>query len=344
MKKNKLVSIIIINWNGRHWLEKCLLSLYKQNYKNFEIILVDNASTDGSIKFIKKYYPKIKKIIINKENLGFAEANNRGYHLATGDYILFLNNDTEVTRDFLSILVKGLEKNKNNACLQSRMLLMDEPDKLDSAGAFLTATGFLYHYGIAKKWQKKYDKRISFYSAKGACMIFKKEVLDETLVDDEVLDSNYFAYFEETDLCHRVWLAGYEIHFEPKSVIYHKMGGTSNDMKSSFIQFHSFKNRINTYIKNLSLSKLAVILPLHILMTQAFSLTLLFKFKFDIFWATQKAIWWNIQNLGQTLEKRRYIQTSIRKVSDQQFWSKIYKNPKLIYYPKLITGLDKYAD
>ncbi|MBT3249265.1 MAG: glycosyltransferase family 2 protein [Candidatus Pacebacteria bacterium] len=342
--KNKLVSIIIINWNGKHWLEKCIPSLYKQDYKNFEIVLVDNASTDGSIEFIKKKYPQIKKIVINEENLGFAEANNRGYKLVTGDYVLFLNNDTEVTEDFLSILVKGLEKSKKTVCLQSRMLLMDKPNKLDSVGAFLTATGFLYHYGISKRWQKKYDRRISFYSAKGACMIFKKEVLDETLVDNEVLDSEYFAYFEETDLCHRIWLAGYEIKFEPNSIIYHKMGGTSNDMKNSFIQFHSFKNRINTYIKNLSLSKLLVILPLHILMTQAFSLTALLQFKFDIFAATQKAIWWNIKNLERTLVKRKYIQSKIRKVSDQDLWPKIYKNPKLIYYIKLMTNLESYVD
>jgi len=175
-------------------------------------------------------------------------------------------------------------------------------------------------------------------------MIFKKEVLDETLVDNEVLDSEYFAYFEETDLCHRIWLAGYEIKFEPNSIIYHKMGGTSNDMKNSFIQFHSFKNRINTYIKNLSLSKLLVILPLHILMTQAFSLTALLQFKFDIFAATQKAIWWNIKNLERTLVKRKYIQSKIRKVSDQDLWPKIYKNPKLIYYIKLMTNLESYVD
>lgn len=342
--KNPLVSIIIVNWNGKHWLEKCLPSLYKQNYKNFEIVLVDNASTDGSIEFIKKYYPKVRKIVKNKENLGFAEANNRGYRVATGDYILFLNNDTEVTKEFLSILVKGLEKNKKIASLQSRMLLMDEPEKLDSVGAFLTRTGFLYHYGIAKRWQKKYNKKIPFYSAKGACMIFKKEVLDETLVDGEVLDSNYFAYFEETDLCHRVWMAGYEIYFEPKSIIYHKMGGTSNDMRNSFIQFHSFKNRINTYLKNLSLPKLFSILPLHILITQAFSLFSLFEFKFDIFMATQKAIWWNIKSIKQTIEKRNYIQKNIRKKTDSEIWPKIYKNPRIIYYLKLLSGLETYVD
>lgn len=343
MKKNELVSIIIVNWNGKHWLMNCIPSLYKQKYKNFEIILVDNGSTDGSIDWIENNYPKLK-IVKNKINLGFAEANNQGFKRVSGKYVLFLNNDTVVTNDFLTILVRGLEKNPQIASLQSRMLLMDYPKKLDSVGAFLTATGFLYHYGIAKNWQKKYDKKIPVYSAKGACMIFKKNVLDETLVDGEVLDNDYFAYFEETDLCHRVWMAGYEIYFEPKSVIYHKMGGTSNDMKNSFIQFHSFKNRINTYLKNLSLKKLIFILPLHIIMTQFFAFLSLFKFKFDIFAATQKAIWWNIVNIKKTLKKRKYIQTNIRKIGDEGIWKQIYKNPRISYYFKLLSGLESYID
>src|SRR5690606_11519646 len=110
---------------------------------------------------------------------------NIGYRKATGDYILFLNNDTEVTRHFLKELVHVLDNNKSIGGVQSKILLMDDRSRLDSVGAFLTNTGFLYHYGIAKPDSEKYNKQISVYSAKGACMMFRKDVLDKILVNSE---------------------------------------------------------------------------------------------------------------------------------------------------------------
>lgn len=339
----KLVSIIIVNWNGRRFLRDCFTSIDKQFYKNIEVIFVDNASKDDSVAFIKKNFPKTK-IIINKKNLGFAEANNIGYRKAKGEYILFLNNDTRVTKNFLRELVKLLEADKNTAGAQSKILLMDDPHRLDSVGAFLTKTGFLYHYGIAKKDSPKYNEQIELYSAKGACMIFKREVLEKIKVDGEIFDSRYFAYFEETDMCHRVWLAGYKIVFAPKSVIYHKMGGTSTNLNNSFVQYHSFKNRINSYIKNLSLEHLLKILPLHILMCEAFAVFSLLRFKLQLFLSIQKAIAWNFCEISTTLFKRKFIQTKIRKFADENFFQTIVRDVKISYYLYLLTGLSNYCE
>ncbi|MGH7203443.1 MAG: glycosyltransferase family 2 protein, partial [Candidatus Levyibacteriota bacterium] len=144
----KKVSIIIINWNGLNYLQECLPSLQKQDYPNTEIIVVDNASSDESVSYLKKNFPKVR-IVLNDKNYGFAEANNIGYKYITGDYVLFLNNDTKVTRNFLSILVKKLEKDETIGGIQSKILLMDKPDHYDSIGAFLTGTGILYHYGVS---------------------------------------------------------------------------------------------------------------------------------------------------------------------------------------------------
>ena len=243
------VSIIIVNWNGLRWLTDCFTSLYKQNYINFEIIFVDNASKDGSVSWVKKHYPDTK-IIVNSENLGFAGANNVGYRKAKGEYVLFLNNDTRVTKNFLTELVNVLESDTLIAGAQSKILLMDKPDIHDSVGAFLTPTGFLYHYGFGRKDQAKYNKQINLYTAKGACMIFKADVLNRVAINGNIFDPDYFAYFEESDLCHRIWLAGYRIVYAYTSVIYHKMGATSSSMNNSFIQYHSFKNRIRSYLKN----------------------------------------------------------------------------------------------
>lgn len=340
---NKLVSIIIINWNGKHYLHDCLASVYNQSYKNIEVVLVDNDSVDGSVEYIKKHFPKTK-IIVNKKNLGFAEPNNIAYRSSRGEYVLFLNNDTRVTGSFLTELIKVLQSDKKIGGVQSKILLMDSLTKLDSVGAFLTPTGFLYHYGVAKKNSPKYNKEINLYSAKGACMMFKREVLEKIKIDNEVLDGRYFAYFEETDLCHRVWLAGYRIVFAPKSIIYHKMGGTSRSINNASIQYHSFKNRINSYLKNFDKATLLKILPLHLFLCETYAILSLLEGNVNLFLAIQKAIIWNIRNIKQTIRKRVHIQKRIRAVTDKFLFSSISKPVKLNYYYYLFKGLEHYKD
>lgn len=334
---SKLVSIIIINWNGKKHLEKCLPSLRRQKYKKIEIILVDNASVDDSVNYVKQVFPTAK-IIINPTNLGFSEANNIGYKKAKGEYVLFLNNDTEVTNNFLSELIANIEKNEEIGGAQSKILFMEKKDTLDSVGAFLTTTGYLYHYGAIKKDSRKYNHKILLYSAKGACMIFKKSVLKKIEVEGRIFDPKYFAYFEETDLCHRVWLAGYKIMYTPSSVIYHKVGGTSTKMVNSFIQFHSFKNRIRSHIKNLGTLNLLIILPIHLLVCEFNAFAFIVKRNFNISLAIQKAIFWNILNISETFTMRRIVQRKIRKVEDKEINDKIFKSVDLAYYLSLING------
>jgi len=333
----KLISIIIVNWNGLKWLSDCFRTIYAQDYKDFEVIFVDNASKDKSVAWVKENYPKTK-IIINKENLGFADANNIGYKKAKGKYILFLNNDTKVTKTFLTELVNVLEKDNTIGGVQSKILLMDHPDIHDSVGAFLTPTGFLYHYGFGRKNIAKYNKEIELYTAKGACMMFRKDVLDAVAICGDIFDPDYFAYFEESDLCHRVWLAGYRIVYAYKSVIYHKMGATSAGMNNAFIQYHSFKNRIRTYIKNFGIVNLMLTLPVHLLFCEGFSAYSFIKGQFQLSWAMQKALWWNIVNFGQTMKLRNIIQTRIRKVSDSGLTKSIVHKPSLSYYIGLVRG------
>lgn len=335
--KNPLVSIIIVNWNGLRWLPECFSSLYSQAYKNFEIIFVDNASHDESVVWVKKHFPKTK-IIINKENLGFAEANNVGYRKAKGEYVLFLNNDTRVTRCFLTELLDVFKNDPSIGGAQSKILLMDHPDTHDSVGAYMTPTGFLYHLGFGKKDDSMYDKEIELYTAKGACMIFKTTVLKKVEFEGWVLDPDYFAYFEESDMCHRIWLSGSRIVYAYKSVIYHKMGATSSSMNNAFIQYHSFKNRVNSYLKNLSIKWLIIYFPLHILLVLSFALYSLLQRKWQLSAAIFRALWWNILTLPRTMNLRRYVQGTIRTVSDDTLRSKIFRSPQFEYYGHLITG------
>jgi len=323
----KKVSILIITWNGRHHLEMCLSSVKNLIYPNIEIIVVDNGSTDDSIEFLRKNYPEVK-IVHNKTNLGFAGGNNAGIKVVTGEFLLLLNNDTKVTRTFVTEMIKVIEVDEEIGAVQAKTLSMDDPRKLDSIGAFLTGTGFLYHYGYLQKDMKKFDRRINLYTAKGACMMIRKSVIDKI----GLFDNDFFAYFEETDFCHRLWLAGYSIKYVPEAVIYHKIGGTSNKMNNSFIQFHSFKNRICSYLKNLGTKELIIILPVHLILCETAALGFILKGRPDLFVSINKAITWNVMNLPSTMKKRYVIQRKLRKKSDGEIMPIIKKSPEFKYY------------
>lgn len=330
MRKRPLVSIIIVNWNGKKHLQYCLPSLIKINYPNYEVILVDNGSVNGSVELVEDNYKKIT-IIENKTNLGFAEGNNKGIRRAKGEYILFLNNDTKVKPDFLTKLVKDLEGNPEIAAAQSKILLMDNPKLLDSIGSFLTWTGFLTHFGFREKNKKGLNKKMEIFSAMGVCLLFRKDVLKEV----GFFDKDFFAYFEETDLCWRTWLAGYKIIYAPQSVIYHKKGATSSLMANSFVIYHSFKNRICSLLKNLEIKNLIWMLPLHLLVCNLIILGYLFKGKPKNSFFILKAFSWNIFNFWGTLEKRRVVQNKIRKISDKALLPQISRKINLKNYWRL---------
>ena len=328
------VSVIIVNWNGEEHLKKCIPTLEKIDYPNFEIIFVDNASKDQSIDLIKDFAKRMRQknvkihTVVNKKNLGFAGGNNVALSSVTGKYVLLLNNDTTVTKNFIKELVTAIEKNPNVDCVQSKILSMDYPEKLDSVGAYLTNTGFLYHYGYFQKNKLSYDSTRELYTAKGACMMVKKEVIDKI----GLFDPDFFAYFEESDFCHRIWLSGGKVVYAPKSVIYHKVGGTSNSMNNAFIQFHSFKNRINSYLKNLGTFALIKILPIHLLLCELAAISFIPKGRIDLFFAINSAIFWNVKTLRKTLKKRNKIQNKLRTVPDAKFMKNIKRSPGIRYY------------
>jgi GT2 family glycosyltransferase len=341
MRQKYLVSIIIVNWNGIQWLPDCFNSLAKQDYRKYEIIFVDNASTDNSVGWVTKHYPKTI-CVINKRNLGFADANNVGFHKAKGKFVLFLNNDTRVEKNFLSVLINKLVSDPRIGGVQSKLLLMDEPDRLDAVGAFFTNTGFLYHYGFHARDSDKFNKEIDIYTPKGACMMFQKSILDQVAINGNIFDPSYFAYFEETDMCHRIWLHGYQIQYVPESVIYHKAGGTSTAMNNSFIQYHSFKNRIQSYLTNLDRRTLFSIMPIHLILTFGFAFVAFLRGKWRLSFTIISAVFWNIRHIGETKEKRSYVQKYIRKLTDSELLPKISRNQGIRYYRKLLGGISLY--
>ncbi|MBI1870778.1 MAG: glycosyltransferase family 2 protein [Chlamydiae bacterium] len=305
------VSIVVVNWNGKSLLEKCLSSLFEGDDQNFEIIFVDNGSVDGSVDFVAGRFPQIK-IVRNQSNLGFAIANNIGAQNASGAFLLFLNNDTIVEKDFLSKLIEGIKDEEEVAACQPKIKVLGRPTYLDSAGSFPTLTGFLRHDGIREVDVGQYDQVKEIFSPKGACLLIRKDIFQAVGGFDE----DFFCYFEETDLAWRIWLYGYRILLIPQAVIYHKGGATSEKLDFSFVQYHSNKNRINSYLKNLSIANLLWLLPLHLTLYFFLMVYSALFFKFDRVSVLIKALLWNFFGFSATLKKRRFVQTQVRRRSD----------------------------
>ena len=230
------VSVIIVNFNGKNLLEKCLNSLFKIDYDNFEVILVDNNSTDESVDFIIKNYPSITPIKLDS-NKGFAEPNNIGSKSAKGEYLLFLNNDTVVTPNFISEMIKVIENNDQIGICQS--LLLKPNNTVDSSGDFIDGLGVVFS---SKKIPNNIEK---ISSAKGASLLIRKKLFS----DLGGFDKKFFATFEDVDLGWRTWILGYNVVIVPKSIVYHVGGQTINQLKSK-IAFHGFKNQISMKITN----------------------------------------------------------------------------------------------
>ena len=325
--KYPLVSIIIVNWNGEALLEDCLTSLTRMSYKNWELIVVDNASKDKSVDVINRFKPKgIRlELIVNKENLGFVGGNNQGVKVAHGKYVLLLNNDTTVKKDLLNVLVARIENDAKIAVVQPKILMMDDPRYLDNAGSFITKIGFLRHWGFQSLDSKEFDKETEIFAAKGACMLIRKDLISRI----GLFDPDFFMYFEESDFCFRVWLAGYKILYYPKTAIYHKVGFSIKRSDVWQLNYHYYKNRITSLIKNLDNLNFILVVPLHIVLSLGISFIFLLRGGTKNSLLIVRAIWWNVIHLPETLHKRQEVQ-KLRKVSDEYIFKTVGRKVNLI--------------
>jgi GT2 family glycosyltransferase len=256
------VAIVILNWNGRKYLEQFLPSVKLGNYKNVEIIVADNSSSDDSVEFLKSFYPDVR-LIIFKENFGFAKGYNEALKQVDSDYYIILNSDVEVQSGWISPMVELLESNKNIAACQPKILSFDNKKVFEYAGA---AGGWLDKYGypfakgrifdFCEEDKGQYDQQEEIFWASGAALFIRSSVFHEMKGFDEF----FFAHQEEIDLCWRIQLAGFKIFSCPSSVVYHVGGGTlpkGNSLKT----FLNFRNNRIMLSKNLPFSKKLWIMP-----------------------------------------------------------------------------------
>lgn len=320
------VSVIIVHYRNPQNLLRCLDSLSLMEHKNFEVILVDNNSQNPGLGALEKKYGI--KVIRSAENLGFAGGNNLGLERADGEFVLFLNDDTEVEKDLLTKLCARMETDKTIAALQPKIMLKDRPQMFDGVGSFPTITGFLNHVGLEEEDRGQYDHLQGIFSPKGSCLMVRKEVLDKV----GSFDPDYFAYFEETDLAWRIWLAGYRIVFVPQARILHHRGATTRQLNFAFIQFHSNKNRWCSYLKNLAWFNLLWLLSLNVFLCILLAFVSLFRGGSQKSTAIFKALGWNIFNFGATIKKRRFVQGRLRKISDGKLFKPLLHRVPMVQY------------
>jgi len=312
------VSIIVVNYNGKHFLGECFASLGNLKYPRdkFEVILVDNASIDGSVQYVREDFPWINILELDK-NYGFCKPNNDGVKIAKGEYVVFLNNDTVVTREWLFELVKGVLSEEQVASCASKMLYYDRRDVINTAGGKITIIGGGFYKGYGDKDGPKYSKLEYTGFGCGAGVLVKKELFQNVGGFDE----DYFASCEEHDLGWKLWLCGYKVLYVPTAVMYHKESGTfgsRSTFESTKVYFIT-RNRLYNIIKNLEARN--VIRALFI--SFGFNLYRSIRYLGRGNLASTKSIATAhigfVKNLRKMFAKRRVVQNN-RKLSDKQLY------------------------
>jgi GT2 family glycosyltransferase len=237
------VAIVILNWNGGHYLEKFLPSVLSTTYANYKIVVADNASTDDSIEFLKTNFPQVKLIALSR-NFGFAKGYNEALKKVEADYFAILNSDVEVTASWLQPIVELLEKNEKAAACQPKILAYNSKNIFEYAGAaggWIDAYGYPFARGrvfeVCEEDKGQYDATQEIFWATGAAMVIKTKVYHQLNGFDEY----FFAHMEEIDLCWRIQLAGYKIYCCPQSIVYHVGGGTlpKGATKKTFLNYRN---------------------------------------------------------------------------------------------------------
>lgn len=322
-----LVSIVIVSYNGLKFLGQCLRSVFETRYPNFEAILIDNASNDGSISYVRELFKKEPRLTIieNDKNLGFAGGNNMGIKFANGKYVIFLNQDTKVDPDWIDKLVEVMESDEQIGICQSKLLSLINHKLFDSAGDIVDYYGVSIRRGgdVHEEDKGQYDKLEEIFSARGAAMIIRKELIRKIGgFSSELLIS-------DVDFCWRARLAGYKIFFVPKSIVYH-VGEASTS--SSFKVYHTTKNLIATLIRNYDFRNLIRYAPFTVAITFCAVLYELGRKNPKLALCRFKGVLWIVKHFRQLWTARLNIQRCVRLVNDSTIKRQMSPRPLFIRY------------
>jgi GT2 family glycosyltransferase len=244
MGSSPLLSVIIPNWNGKRFLEECIDSIKAQTFQDFETILVDNGSMDGSVQFVQEKYGGFVRIIRNEKNLGFAGGNNVGIRAAKGEYIVLLNNDTWTDPRWLEELVKATEGDSCIGMWGSKIYSYGKRDQIEAVGELIYWDGLSRARGQFDRDQGQYEMMEEILFPPGCGAMYRKRVFDEVGLFDE----DFFAYADDAEIGIRARLAGWKSLYVPRAILYHKNSGTGGQY-SPFKAFYVERNRFWIVLK-----------------------------------------------------------------------------------------------
>jgi GT2 family glycosyltransferase len=228
-------SIIIPHFNGKQHLDDCLHSLRQQTFTDFEVLLVDNGSTDGSQAYVRQQFPEVRLLELGR-NLGFTGACNAGWRAAQGEFIILLNNDTEADPNWLGEVVGGFGRYPQAGAIASKMLLFDRRDHFHTAGDYVRIDGIPGNRGVWQRDVGQYDREEVVFSACGGAAAYRRQLLDEI----GFLDDDFFFSCEDVDMGWRANLAGWQTMYIPTAVIYHKLKATGGSVTGSYYDGRNF--------------------------------------------------------------------------------------------------------
>jgi GT2 family glycosyltransferase len=318
-----LVSIIVLNYNLKKISAKCIESLLKVSYPNFEIIVVDNASVDGSYEYLKKKFSNKITLVRSVKNLGYAGGNNLGYAHSKGEYVLILNNDTIVEPDFVTQLVRAIQEDKDIVACSCKIRAYPEKERLYSAGADMNFLGMTLLAGYGDIDDGSYDKRRQVFYPSGAGMLIRRDFIEKY----GLFHPDYFIYGEDVALGWKINLLGKKIMYVPSSVIYH-IGSLTVKKTSTFKLYLGQRNRFRNILTFYETRTLLKVLP-PILLFYILRICLAFsKLEFRKVLALIKPIPALIEQFPDILKDRREI-SEIRIVSDRELLKKpiTYESP-----------------
>lgn len=248
-RANKKVTIIIPNYNGLSFMEPCFKALERQLCRDFNVLVVDNGSTDGSVEWLKEH--EVPALFLDR-NTGFSGAVNRGIRAASTPYVLLLNNDTECGRHFVGEMIRAIERSPRIFSVSSKMLQMHHKELMDDAGDMYSLFGWAFQRGVGRS-PAGYTRARRVFSACAGAAIYRRAIFDEIGYFDEL----HFAYLEDMDVGYRARIAGYDNIYCPSALVYHVGSGTSGSRYNSFKVKLAARNNVYLNYKNMPFFQLA---------------------------------------------------------------------------------------
>ena len=254
------VTVVVPNWNGRRFLDLCLASLRDQSFRDFETIVVDNGSEDGSLGLVAETFPEVETISLG-ENRGFAAAVNAGIEASTTEFVALLNNDTEQDRCWLEALVRAANDHPESGLFASKLVDFHDRRVLDGAGDAMRLSGLPYRLGHGEVDRGQFDESGYVFGACAAAALYRKSLFEEVGLFDE----DFVSYCEDGDLSFRAQLAGHRCFYVPDAVVYHMGSASTGGKRSPTATRLGTRNSLGLLIKNLPLSAVPHILPFFVL-------------------------------------------------------------------------------